>query len=254
MTDAPDREGEKRKAGRTSGWRISERGEQAAYWAAAAGVFAVICAVLVLETVLPFAADQPAQPAAAVVEAEQLMQQRELRQARIKLDDHIGDNPDDARAHALRGLLRSATGLYAAALDDYDRAVRLDPENVGYRQSRADINANVGWLEKASADYNAILIRDPGNQRALISRARVSMQQGDVTHALADVDIALEVEPENPEAHLLRAQLMQNIGNAEEALASYRRVEGVQGEIGQMVQRNIELLEDYLQQIQGSGQ
>ena len=247
MSDAAGKgEDAGKDAGSARGLRISPRQEQIAYWTCAGTVFAIICAVLFLETVLPFAAEQPDEVAPAVLEAEQLINNRELRQARIKLDEHIRENPDDARAHAVRGLLRSATGLFAAALDDYDRAVRLDPDNIDYRQSRADINASIGWLDKAQSDYSQILLQEPSNHRALLSRARFSMQQGDINHAIADIDIAIEVSPDSQDAHMMRAQLMQNIGNVEEALASYRKIENVQGEIGDIIRNNIRVLEQQL--------
>ncbi|MCY4325645.1 MAG: tetratricopeptide repeat protein [Betaproteobacteria bacterium] len=249
MSDAADKSGEvKKAAGNPAGWKISPQLEQILYWSGAGTIFLLICAVLVLETILPFAAEQPEEVAPAVLEAEQLMQERELREARIKLDEYILENPKDARAHAARGLLRSATGLYAAALDDYDRAVRLDPENIEYRQSRADINANVGWLEKAQEDYKKILIQDPSNPQALLSRARISMQQGNAEGALADIDIAIEVDPDRAEAHMMRAQLMQSVGNLQDALESYRKIENIPGDIGTIARNNIEFIEQHLQQ------
>ena len=255
MNDAAAKKGDNRNsAGSSAGLKISPRSEQIAYWAAAGTVFVIICAVLVLETILPFAADQSEESAPAVLEAEQLMQSRQLRQARIKLDGHISENPDDAKAHAVRGLLRSATGLYAAALDDYNRAVRLDPENIAYRQSRGDINASIGWLDKAGNDYSEILLRDPSNHRALISRAQISVQQGDANQAVADIDIAIEVDPDNEEAHLMRAQIMQNIGNMGEALASYMKIKDAQGEIGEIVRHNIEVLKRQAHQQPAPGQ
>ena len=236
-----------RKAdGKPAGLSISPRNEQIAYRVVAAAVFVVICAVLFLETILPLPAAQPAEPAAAVIEAEQLMQKRQLREARIKIDAHIRDNPDDALAHAVRGLLRSASGLYAASLDDYTRAVRLDPENLKYRQARADINASIGWMDRARRDYDEILIRDPGNQNALLSRAKVSIQQGDPNQGLTDIDAAIEVNPDNSAAHLMRAQLLQGTGYLEEALASYSKVKDDEGDIGRIARQNIGIIEQQL--------
>ena len=256
MNDAAAKKGDNRNsAGSSAGLKISPRSEQIAYWAAAGTVFVIICAVLVLETILPFAADQSEESAPAVLEAEQLMQSRQLRQARIKLDGHISENPDDAKAHAVRGLLRSATGLYAAALDDYNRAVRLDPENIAYRQSRGDINASIGWLDKAGNDYSEILLRDPSNHRALISRAQISVQQGDANQAVADIDIAIEGRPgQRGSASDAGADYAEHRQHGGGALASYMKIKDAQGEIGEIVRHNIEVLKRQAHQQQAPGQ
>jgi tetratricopeptide (TPR) repeat protein len=97
--------------------------------------------------------------------------------------------PDDPRLLELRGMLQSESGRPAAALADFDRAIRRGAEGT-VRRPRAQALVALGRLEPSLEDWSRALLHDPEDPLAYLGRARVflRLRQGD--KSLADLDQA----------------------------------------------------------------
>jgi len=61
------------------------------------------------------------------------------------LSETIRLNPNDSRAYGERGWYYFMLGEYAKALQDYDEAIRLDPEDEVYIQNRDYVISKINY-------------------------------------------------------------------------------------------------------------
>jgi tetratricopeptide (TPR) repeat protein len=86
-------------------------------------------------------------------------------------------------------------GEAAAALADYDAAIRLDPRHLLAHVSRAVAHADLGHPEAAEADFGRALAIDPASEGALLQRGLFYGHAGKLAPAIADFDRVLERNP-----------------------------------------------------------
>lgn len=89
-----------------------------------------------------------------------------------------GDRAAQAAAYYERGNQQFELGEYAAAIEDYDYALDLDPTNARAFNNRGLAYAALGDVEQALADYNAAIDIDPAYARAHKNRLSLLEQQG----------------------------------------------------------------------------
>jgi len=118
-----------------------------------------------------------------LVEADKKLQQGDLTGAMSHMDEAVRLNPDDPRAHAMRGQTFEAQGAIAKALQDYVRAAELDPS-------------------------------DPV---VLVEAGRLLGKTGRLEEAVPYFKKALELDPKMPEAHFMLAAAYFQLGRTEEA-------------------------------------
>jgi tetratricopeptide (TPR) repeat protein len=81
------------------------------------------------------------------------------------------------------------------ALDDCNAAIRAQPRNASFLDSRALIRLRRGELAKAQADYDAAIALAPRNAWSLYARSIVEAKMGDAAKAKADREAALAIAP-----------------------------------------------------------
>jgi tetratricopeptide (TPR) repeat protein len=121
-----------------------------------------------------------------------------------------------------RGVAYSELGDYDRAIQDYNQALTLRPEDktsiknlrIGHSR-RAASYANLGEHDQALADYAKAIELDPGHAPTYVRRAQLRLDRGDAGAALADLGRARELDPSNREAGQLLAR-------AEAAVAAER--------------------------------
>lgn len=98
-------------------------------------------------------------------------------------------NPDNiAENYAIRGRAKAVAGDYEAAIQDSDRAVSLDAQNI----------------------YN------------FLNRADVRRMMGDRDKALADLETSQEIDAKNPYIYKMRGEIYDELGEKDTALAAYK--------------------------------
>src|SRR5262245_48335381 len=71
--------------------------------------------------------------------SERPRSREELSESLRSWDAHVGRSPNDAKAHAARGLLLWSLERHADALNAMQRAFKLDPLDPEIRKQRADL-------------------------------------------------------------------------------------------------------------------
>ena len=96
--------------------------------------------------------------------------------------------------------------LLQKAIQDLDRAVKLDSRNPGLRMQRATIHLELGDYENAVADCDVAIEADPNLAAAYVARARGESESGELDNAVRDCDSAIHLDGGLIEAYVVRAK------------------------------------------------
>ena len=119
-------------------------------------------------------------------------------------DKALRMNPKDDEAHYKRGNVYLVMGQYDRAIEDYDQAIRLYPA-----YALAFNNRGIAWRRKgqharAIQDYDQLIRLKPRDAGAFVNRgiAYATLRQYD--RAIEDYDQALRLNPDYAEAYYVR--------------------------------------------------
>ncbi len=115
------------------------------------------------------------------------LQCRKWTNSMMLWDSVIAHNPGSAIAYNNRGTQQTADGL---ALDDYNKAISLDPHFIEAYFNRAGILSRMGDYRGAIADYAKCIQVNPHDAEAYYLRSRNYEMLGDAPKALADASKA----------------------------------------------------------------
>ena len=104
--------------------------------------------------------------------------------------------PVIADAYVRRGFIRIDHGNHAAALSDFENALRMDPANVWGLYGRANEYEVKGDLPAALADITKAVQIDPQNGNLVVERGVILVLMGREKEAQADFDALLKSDRE----------------------------------------------------------
>lgn len=133
-----------------------------------------------------------------------------LRQTGALLAEHPGnDAAHEYRARALLALGR---------LDDAERhaqdAVRLDPEEIRYRELLARILSAEGAHRDAAAEYGQLARNDPAQTAWTVAEAEERLDASQPAMSVDAARQAVRLEPRNGRAQLALSQALARVGDA----------------------------------------
>ncbi len=123
-----------------------------------------------------------------------------------------------ARQWNRSGESRWAEGDRARAVEDFDKALRLDPTLVRARTNRGIARIHSGDTEGALADFDRVIDLDPTNVFALVNRGIARKAAGDLDGAIADCDRVIVLEPRRAQAWGGRGALKRDVGDLRGAI------------------------------------
>ncbi len=129
-------------------------------------------------------------------------------------------------AYYNRGIAQRQKGNFADAIQDYDLAIGMKPDEAETYNNRGNVYRDKGDLDRAISDYNTAIRLNAHATRAFINRGVVKRIQGDIDGALADFGEVLgaEATPEEiTEAFYNRGNLLQLKGALEDAIKDYEK-------------------------------
>ncbi|MBE3070812.1 MAG: tetratricopeptide repeat protein [Planctomycetes bacterium] len=118
-----------------------------------------------------------------VAKAEALLLLGRTAEAEAGLDEMVAAHPDLPPSRYLRGRLYEKTGRVMQAIDEYQAAKKLDPQDLGYRLAHASALIDAGLPDEAEADVKDILARDPANADAARLADRIRIARGEILGA-----------------------------------------------------------------------
>lgn len=145
----------------------------------------------------------------------------------LRLTDAIlAEHPGDDAAHAMRARSFLALDRAAEAEEHAAAAVRLDPEEVGYRELLASVLSREGAHREAATEYARLARNDPAQASWNVAE---SIERVDAAQAGAGVEAArraVKLEPANVDAQLALSTALARVGDARGAYqAAVRAVE-----------------------------
>jgi lipoprotein NlpI len=174
----------------------------------------------------PADADQPAAPQAARATPRDVAtcaQSKDNDAAIAGCTRVIDDSKIKPKGHAdayyNRGNARSAKGDVAAAIADYDEAIKLDPKNASALTNRGTSHIEKGDADAAFADFDEAIKRNPRYASAYFNRANAYAAKGDGDRAVADYTMSIRYDRRNVNAYIARGALQLAGGAATKARA-----------------------------------
>jgi tetratricopeptide (TPR) repeat protein len=120
----------------------------------------------------------------------------------------------DGASHLNRGKTQEA-------LDDFNRALEIDPTHQDGYLGRADTLNTMGRYEESLRDYNKALEIKPTMANAYINRAIAYSHLGQYEKAIADYEKGLELDPEIDDKPSFFKRLFSNDPNTEKGIRNY---------------------------------
>jgi tetratricopeptide (TPR) repeat protein len=161
-----------------------------------------------------------------------------------RLDEAIQDydraidlKPDDASAYNNRGIAYSDKGEIERAIRDYGAAIERDPNFADAHNNRGVAFSTLQRLTRAIQDFARAIHLDPSAAAAYANRADAFRQMGETTRALQDYDQAIRLQPDDASAYLGRAMAYLDNGQRAQALQ----------DLGEAFRRQPDLASAYLE-------
>ena len=154
-----------------------------------------------------------------------LLEMEEPEAAFEALDQAIALDPTNGWPYKERGRVKHELGDLEGALDDFEIALELDPENQStYLNHIGWVYYDLNQIDEALAVFERSLEIDPENFWGYISRGTMKRVKGDLEGALQDYLMALEFEPESPNALHEIGITYYDLGRMDEAYSTFERV------------------------------
>ena len=157
--------------------------------------------------------------------AHTLLEKGDTIGARTDIDKALELNHNAVNAYIMRAdIAINSEDNYAAALDDIDHAIKLQPKSAGLYINRAFLRYKLDSYSGAMADYDYALTLEPYNMAALFNRGLLLLEVNANDLALEDFNRVLELNPDDMRALYNRAVVYSNKANYKAAIADITRV------------------------------
>jgi tetratricopeptide (TPR) repeat protein len=119
--------------------------------------------------------------------------------------------PKEAGKAFKRGLIVSHTGDHRAAAEEFERAIRLDPDFAEAYANAGIEYASTGSYRGAEARFKRAIELDPASSIAWCNLGVLLVKAGRAQEAETAIRRSLELSPDNATAHFLLGRLLLNI-------------------------------------------
>ncbi len=113
-----------------------------------------------------------------------------------------------------------ANGYYEDAIEQYNKALEIDPRNGEAYQERARTYEKLNLMENAAHDYISAAVFGLNPAENFLQSANLSYKSNNYEEALSAILKAIEVRPKYHEAYLLQCQVYLKINKYDEAYTS----------------------------------
>ncbi|MBT3209334.1 MAG: tetratricopeptide repeat protein [Bacteroidetes bacterium] len=139
-------------------------------------------------------------------------------------DDTIKKHKNSPEAWSNRAYAFFEMKEYQKALNDYNKAIRLDSKNYQFYLNRGITFTQARDYKNAIQDYNKALTLAPDNAELYLNRGNVKNFQGKPEEAIKDFNIAIEKDRNNPKTWLSRGAINANLGKHNDAISDFNIV------------------------------
>ena len=154
----------------------------------------------------PDNARQSANTPAAFLEAETLLREGSIDEAKKKIQEELERNPASVEGYNLLGIIDSEQRDYPRALEALQHALTIEPNSTKTRNNLGNVYVAQGKLDLAEREFRRVLRLDPGNRDGNYNLGLVLMAKGSPAEAIS---LFQHVRPTNiaTRFNLIRAYL-----------------------------------------------
>ena len=148
----------------------------------------------------------------------------ELGDKQAAIDDYnqaIKFNPNYADAYYNRGIVRNELGDKQAAIDDYNQSIKFNPNYADVYYNRGIVRNELGDKQAAIDDYNLAIKINPKYAQAYYNRGSVRYELGDKQGAIDDYNQAIKINPNYAQAYYNRGVVRNELGDKQGAIDDY---------------------------------
>jgi tetratricopeptide (TPR) repeat protein len=127
----------------------------------------------------------------------------------------------EADAYVERGIARRKSGQLRTAIEDYDEAIRLKPNNGIAYFNRGNVNRDMGLDQEAIRDYSEAIRVDPMRLEAFGNRGVRYLSLGMLQPAIQDFTKLIEAQPRERKAYLNRGVAYVQLNQPEQAILDF---------------------------------
>ena len=149
-----------------------------------------------------------------------LQEKKRIEKWKNDKEKAVKNAKDSVKRRQINALVYHAIGDSKNALEESNRAIACDPNNLDSYAIRGMALAGMRNLDAALEDTNKVLASKPDDENALLGRAEINMQKGQYDDVLVDCSRVIELNEKNPYAYLLKSKCYTALGNTTEAESS----------------------------------
>ena len=139
-----------------------------------------------------------------------------------RYDRLIDPNNPESLALYRRAVALDASGQTDKAMEDYSAAIKADPKSsLAFLGRGVLLAVRKRAYDRAIEDFDKVLVIEPDNVEALVSRGDAFGQLGDLGRAMADLNRAVALAPDKPTVLVARGQIESRRGNLAGAARDY---------------------------------
>jgi tetratricopeptide (TPR) repeat protein len=153
--------------------------------------------------------------ASPFLEAETLLRQGLLDQAKQKVQEELAQNPASAEGYKLLGVICSNEKDYANAQEAFEHALKLDANSTGAHNGLGNVYVSEQKLDAAEKEFRSVLRIDPGNRDGNYDLGLVLLAKNHPAEAIAQFQ---RVHPANVATRVQLTRAYLQAGRTAEAL------------------------------------
>ncbi len=131
-------------------------------------------------------------------------------------------DPNNPEIYFYRGNTYADKGDSDKAIDDFTKAIQLDPTNANAYYNRGISYSDKRDLDRAIADYSKTIELDPSYAFAYYNRGLAYGNKGEPDKAIADCTRAIEINPYHARSYNVRGISYSLQGKLDKAIADFR--------------------------------
>jgi len=135
----------------------------------------------------------------------------------------IALNPEDAMAYYNRGTAYAKLKKHEEAIEDYNKAIALDPEYAMAYNNRGNAYNELKKHEKAIEDYNKAIALNPEDAMGYYNRGNAYDGLKKHEEAIEDYNKAIALDPEDAMAYYNRGIAYDGLKKHEKAIEDYNK-------------------------------
>ena len=150
-------------------------------------------------------------------------EQNDFLEAIEDYNQAIALEPDNALAHYNRGLAFYYLRNHTAALADFNKTIELKPDVATTYEKRGLILMYLKDYEGAIADFEQATKLTPDDGHLYLGKGFATVLEGKIEQAIPDFDRAIELEPDLAIAYFLRGGAYSELGDRQAAVKDYQQ-------------------------------